>query len=61
MKLITHYLESIEGVAIFQVIPLIIFFVFFTLIIWHTLRIRKDDITSYSNIPFDSADNNEKK
>jgi hypothetical protein len=62
MKLITHYLESIEGVAIYQIIPLILFFIFFLVIILYTLRIRKEDIKSFSNIPFegDEESGNEK-
>jgi cbb3-type cytochrome oxidase subunit 3 len=58
MKLVRHYLESIEGVAIFQIIPLIIFFVFFIAVIWYVIKMKKEDVQRYSNIPLNNDEVN---
>ena len=53
MKIVIKHLESIEGVEIYPIITLIIFFVFFTLVLVHTLKIDKKSLKEYSNIPLD--------
>lgn len=56
MRLIIHYLESIEGVEIYPIIGLIIFFTFFTVILVHTLKIDKASIDKYKKIPLENED-----
>jgi len=60
MKLIRHYLEAIEGIEIYPIIALIIFFAFFTIMVIYTLRLKDKDVKSYSNMPLDSSDDEEK-
>jgi len=57
MRLVIHYLESIEGVEIYPIIGLIIFFTFFTLMLVHTLKLDKASINTYKNIPLENEDN----
>ncbi len=51
MKFI-HYLEKITGVGIYPLISLMIFFVFFTGLLFWILRADKDYINDLKNIPF---------
>ncbi len=57
MKLVIHYMESIEGVHIYPIIGLIIFFTFFTVILIRTLKMDKEEISTYKNIPLEDEDN----
>lgn len=47
-------MRHIEGVGIFPLISLILFFVLFTSIIVHTISIKKEDADSLGSIPFDN-------
>jgi len=49
-------LESIEGVEIFAIIALLIFFAFFAVMLVHTLRINRDSIKAWGNIPLEDDD-----
>lgn len=52
LKFIKHNMETIEGVEIFPIISLIIFFTFFVgLFIW-VATYKKDTIEELSNMPF---------
>lgn len=59
MKIVSHYLQSIEGVEIYPIISLVIFFVFFTLVIVHTFSIKKTDLKKLSDIPLEDNNNND--
>lgn len=52
MKFI-NYLESIAGIAIYPLISLTIFFVFFSLLTVYALRANKQHINEMKNIPLD--------
>lgn len=52
LKFIKHNMETIEGVEIFPIISLIIFFTFFVgLFIW-VATYKKETIEELSNMPF---------
>lgn len=53
MKFI-NYLKSIEGVAIFPLISLLIFFTFFSVLIYMVVRANGNAIQKHKNIPFDN-------
>lgn len=53
MKLVSHYLQSIEGVAIFPIISLIIFMSIFVMACYWALRLKKEDIQYMSNLPLE--------
>ena len=61
MKLVIHYLEQIEGVAIYPIIALIIFLSVFTIMTIHTFTIKKDEIRGFANIPFEDEETNPEK
>lgn len=59
LKFIKGNLEQIDGVAIYPIISLLIFFVFFVLLFWWVLTASKEHIKEVSNIPLDNTNQNE--
>jgi cytochrome c oxidase cbb3-type subunit 4 len=56
LKFVKGPLESIEGVAIYPIISLLIFFIFFTALFWWVFTAKKDYIKKVSDIPLDQED-----
>lgn len=56
MKFI-NYLESIAGVAIYPMLSLSIFFIFFSLLIVYVMKADKQHIDDLKNIPLDNKTN----
>jgi cytochrome c oxidase cbb3-type subunit IV len=54
MKFVKNYMESIEGVATYPMISLLIFFVFFMLLFWWVFTAKKDYIKEVSEIPLEN-------
>ncbi len=48
-----NVLEAIQGIEIFPLISLVIFFSFFVLLLIWVIRMKKSDIEIYSNIPLE--------
>ena len=57
LKFIKGHLESIDGVATYPMISLLIFFVFFVLLFWWVFTARKAYIEEVSQLPLE--DNNQ--
>lgn len=57
MKFAKQYLETIEGVELYPIISLIIFFSFFVLLFWWVFSAKKEYITKMSNIPLTEEEN----
>ena len=51
LKFIKGNLENIDGVAIYPLISLLIFFVFFVVLFWWVFTAKKSHIKEVSNIP----------
>ena len=58
LKFIKHHMEGIDGVAIYPIISLLIFFVFFVLLFLWVMTAKKQYIDEVSRLPFDSNNNN---
>ncbi len=56
MKFVKNHMESIEGVATYPIISLLIFFIFFTLLFWWVFTAKKDYLNEVSELPL--ADDN---
>ena len=56
LKFVKNHMESIEGIAIYPLISLLIFFVFFTLLFWWVFTARKDYIKEVSELPLNESD-----
>ena len=57
LKFIKGNLEQIDGVAIYPIISLLIFFIFFVALFWWVFTAKKDHIREVSNIPLDNNQN----
>ena len=59
LRFIKHNLTSIDGVSIYPIISLLIFFLFFAVMITWVYRMRKTEVDELSNIPFEKKENGE--
>lgn len=57
LRFIKHNLTSIDGVSIYPIISLLIFFLFFAVMITWVYRMRKAKVEELSNIPFENEEN----
>ncbi|MBB4120061.1 cbb3-type cytochrome oxidase subunit 3 [Mesonia hippocampi] len=53
LKFVKGHLETIDGVAIYPVISLLIFFIFFVALFWWVFTCKKDYLKKVSNIPLE--------
>lgn len=56
--MIKEYLQSIDGVSIYPIISLIIFFVFFAVIIIWMFKVDKNYLKKMSNLPLETDEEN---
>jgi Fe2+ transport system protein B len=56
LKFIKGNLEQIDGVAIYPIISLLIFFTFFVLLFWWVITAKKEYIEEVSNIPLENEE-----
>jgi cbb3-type cytochrome oxidase subunit 3 len=59
LRFIKGNLESIDGVEIYPIISLLIFFIFFVALFWWVFTAKKEHIAEVSNIPLDNNQQNE--
>ena len=57
MKIVMNTMEKIDGVEIYPIVSLLLFFTFFILVGYLVLKTDKDYIEEMSNLPLD--DNND--
>ncbi|MBE15579.1 MAG: CcoQ/FixQ family Cbb3-type cytochrome c oxidase assembly chaperone [Dokdonia sp.] len=55
LKFVKGNLENIDGVAIYPIISLLIFFVFFAALFWWVFTAKKAHIKEVSNIPLNDS------
>ncbi len=53
MKFVKNYMETIDGVANYPMISLLIFFVFFVLLFWWVLTASKQHVKEMSELPLE--------
>jgi cytochrome c oxidase cbb3-type subunit IV len=53
-----HYFESIQGIEIYPVISLLIFFIFFILLFAWVIKADKKYIDNMKNLPLDPSEPN---
>ena len=53
LKFVKNHMESIEGIATYPMISLLIFFVFFAVLFWWVLTTSKERIKELSEMPLD--------
>lgn len=59
LKFIKGNLESIDGVAVYPIISLLIFFIFFVALFWWVFTAKKQYINEISALPLENNENKE--
>lgn len=54
LKFVKSHMESIEGIATYPMLSLLIFFVFFTLLFWWVFTASKGHIKEMGELPLDN-------
>ncbi|TSE06536.1 MULTISPECIES: CcoQ/FixQ family Cbb3-type cytochrome c oxidase assembly chaperone [Aquimarina] len=54
LKFIKGHMESIEGIEIYPMISLLIFFIFFAGLFWWVITAKKEHIKEVSQIPLET-------
>jgi cytochrome c oxidase cbb3-type subunit 4 len=54
LRFIKHHLTGIDGVSIYPIFSLLIFFIFFAVMITYVIKMKKKEVNELSNIPFES-------
>ena len=52
-----HYLQTIEGVGIYPIFSLLVFFIFFVVLLIWMFRADKNHMDKMSSLPLDSDEN----
>lgn len=58
LKFIKEHMATIDGIEIFPIISLLIFFIFFIGLFWWVFGYKKESINEMNNIPFDNDNEN---
>lgn len=53
-KFVKGYMETIDGVAIYPIVSLLIFFVFFVILFWWVFTASKEYISEVSELPIEN-------
>ncbi|WP_086476572.1 MULTISPECIES: CcoQ/FixQ family Cbb3-type cytochrome c oxidase assembly chaperone [Arenibacter] len=53
LKFVKGYMETIDGIATYPIISLLIFFAFFTILFWWVFTASKEHIKEISEIPLE--------
>lgn len=56
-KLIKQYADAVNNIAIYPLISLLIFFIFFVVLFIWVKKISKENIKRLSELPFDKEEN----
>ena len=59
LKFVKGYMESIEDVATYPMISLLIFFIFFVLLFWWVFTASKAHIKEMSELPLEEDNNHD--
>ena len=54
LKFVKNYMDSMEGIEVYPIISLLIFFTFFVVLFWWVFTAKKDYIETVSNLPLDN-------
>lgn len=56
LRFISHNLTDIDGIAIFPIISLLLFTLFFAVVITYVIKMKKGHVEEVSNIPLEDED-----
>jgi cytochrome c oxidase cbb3-type subunit 4 len=55
-KFVKQYAESIDGINIYPMISLVIFFLFFVVLLYYVMKMDKAKVNEISRIPLDNGE-----
>ncbi|MFK8272107.1 CcoQ/FixQ family Cbb3-type cytochrome c oxidase assembly chaperone [Capnocytophaga canimorsus] len=58
LKFVKDHMASIDGIEVFPIISLLIFFLFFVGLFWWVIGYKKETIKELDSIPFDNDNEN---
>jgi len=53
LRFIKHHMDTIQGIEIYPIISLLIFFLFFSAVVWYAVRTPQESIHESEMLPFD--------
>ncbi len=59
LKFVKGNLENIDGVELYPIISLLIFFTFFIFLFWRVFTAKKEYIEQVSNLPLEKDENDQ--
>jgi len=59
LKFVKDHMATIDGIEIYPILSLSIFFLFFVALFWWVATAKKEHIKEVSRIPFDNQENNQ--
>lgn len=59
LKFIKGHMETIQGIEIYPIISLLIFFLFFVVLFWWVFTAKKDYVEEVCKIPLESKNDNQ--
>lgn len=59
LRFIKHHVDTISGIEIFPIISLLIFFTFFSAMVWYVVKKSKESIHEREMLPFDDSKPND--
>ena len=59
LKFVKGHLENIDGVEVYPIISLLIFFIFFVGLTYWVITMKKSDLKEISNLPLDKEQHNQ--
>lgn len=54
IRFVKHYFDNINGVEIYPIVSLLLFFTVFVVMVFIVLKLPKDNIEEMSNMPLDN-------
>ena len=58
-KFIRQYAEKMENIAVYPIISLLVFFIFFIVLLYLVIRMDKKSVQLLSNLPFNEEPTNQ--
>ncbi len=55
LRFIKHYMDTIQGIEIYPIISLLIFFLFFSAVIWYAMKAPQETMDNGEMLPFDES------
>ncbi|MCK5908015.1 MAG: CcoQ/FixQ family Cbb3-type cytochrome c oxidase assembly chaperone [Flavobacteriales bacterium] len=53
LRFIKHHMDTIQGIEIYPIISLLIFFLFFSAVVWYAIKTPQESIDESEMLPFD--------